>query len=382
MPDPTPAFEVAGVPASNVYQTLVSKGLSQSDASVLLSSWIYQNSTTTFQTFEYAITLAATDPSCASTFTRSFHHADWIDGESVVQAGQTTGELGFNARFHQLEADVDLLGSNVAKAFTCVASLRSSLVALLAEIRAEINRLRAEHNRWNTRFSSLAAIDKVANLGQLAAVQNFMGTTTLGDKLVSAWQTDHGLMLLPAVNTVGIEIVSDQRIQRPAMLASAIAENAKISTAFQGKTVAKADLLTQFGDIQVSGGHTIRELISILPDTSSYPTLDALVDDVSEREAAALRTTGGVGQAVSAALGIEAKVQAIDTAAVDQIKSIPPDVRAALSRQGLDTVGKLAGTTPVQLRLVLAKEGMTGVGPGEIASWTTTAKTLTKIKLA
>ena len=37
---------------------------------------------------------------------QSFKHQDWVDGVSVVQAGQTPGEEGFNDRLHRVENDL------------------------------------------------------------------------------------------------------------------------------------------------------------------------------------------------------------------------------------------------------------------------------------
>ena len=37
-----------------------------------------------------------TEPGCAYTFTRTFEHADWLDFESLVQAGKTPEESGIN----------------------------------------------------------------------------------------------------------------------------------------------------------------------------------------------------------------------------------------------------------------------------------------------
>jgi hypothetical protein len=45
-----------------------------------------------------------------SPYTPSFSHTDWIDNRDRVQAG---GEDGFNARFHALEAEFDLLAAHI-----------------------------------------------------------------------------------------------------------------------------------------------------------------------------------------------------------------------------------------------------------------------------
>lgn len=94
--------------------------------------------------FSYSRTFAAVHASCQSNFVRSFQHADWIDGESVVQAETNSLEEGFNSRFHKIEDDLDALSANVARAFVCLGEQRSELATLLEELRSEINRLHSE----------------------------------------------------------------------------------------------------------------------------------------------------------------------------------------------------------------------------------------------
>jgi hypothetical protein len=120
-------------------EDLTAAGFSGDQAEILVS--ILEVVGQTRRTFDYATSFPALDPNCVATFARSFEHQDWIDGESVVQAEQTTGEEGFNLRFHRIEQDLDRLGGDVAKAFLCMAAMRTSLRYLLDEIRAEINRL-------------------------------------------------------------------------------------------------------------------------------------------------------------------------------------------------------------------------------------------------
>jgi hypothetical protein len=78
--------------------------------------------------------LQAEEPGCAYTFTRTFEHLDWLDFESLVQAGKTPEESGINDRFHKIEADLDALGDNVRRAFACLEALRAQLRVCLNEI--------------------------------------------------------------------------------------------------------------------------------------------------------------------------------------------------------------------------------------------------------
>jgi len=83
--------------------------------------------------------IQATEPGCAYTFTRTFEHADWLDFESLVQAGKTPEESGINDRFHRIEADLDALGDNVRRAFVCLETLRAQLRVCLNEIVSVLN---------------------------------------------------------------------------------------------------------------------------------------------------------------------------------------------------------------------------------------------------
>lgn len=94
--------------------------------------------------FSYSAPFAPSAPACQAAFVRSFVHTDWIDGESVVQAGETTLEEGFNRRFHRIEDDLDALSADVARAFVCLGEQRAALARLLDEIRAEINRINGD----------------------------------------------------------------------------------------------------------------------------------------------------------------------------------------------------------------------------------------------
>src|SRR5262245_22170296 len=123
-------IEVQGKTADEIFNLAIDKGISRSDAAVLVSGWIFENFGRTARTFNYAQAFAAVEAECVARFARSFQHADWIDGESVVQAETTTVEEGFNLRFHRIETDLDALGADVSRAFACLAEMRRSLRSL------------------------------------------------------------------------------------------------------------------------------------------------------------------------------------------------------------------------------------------------------------
>ncbi|MEK8105530.1 hypothetical protein NKG94_11015 [Micromonospora sp. M12] len=81
-----------GVTVTELYEAFTHHGIPASDASVLVSSWIYENVGTAKRVFSYAEAFPAVEPGCAPPpFARTFAHSDWVDGEDVVQAGETPG---------------------------------------------------------------------------------------------------------------------------------------------------------------------------------------------------------------------------------------------------------------------------------------------------
>lgn len=374
-------LEVQGMTTGALYTSLIDRGLTQSEAATLVSSWIFEHFGRTRRVFNYAQSFPAAEPGCVSTFTRTFHHADWVDGESVVQAEQTTGEEGFNQRFHRIEADLDKLGAEVAKTFTCMAAMRQSLRNLLDEVRAEINRLNSDVHECCSRRPDIGIVrEPPPSFVDLLDNNRFLGTTTLGDKLVSLWKTDRGLMMLPAVSTVVTDLLTDGRVKRAGSLARYIAENKLVREVFGDRPVPRRDFVDRFGDDRVREGLTVRELVDILPEQITFRNLDLMIQAVTEREAAALRTSAGTTQAIATAFGIEPTTQKVAEARLDQVKTIPPLARAAMLRRGIDTVGKMAGVNPAELVKLLSDEGVTGITLGDTSEWTATAQTFNLIR--
>jgi hypothetical protein len=81
----------------------------------------------------------ASDAGNGYNFVRTFQHRDWIDGESLVQAGKTPEEGGINERLHKIEADLDALGDNVRRAFIAVETLRAQVSICLNQIVTILN---------------------------------------------------------------------------------------------------------------------------------------------------------------------------------------------------------------------------------------------------
>ncbi|MFI7608157.1 hypothetical protein ACIBTV_23845 [Micromonospora sp. NPDC049366] len=367
-----------GVTVRELYDAFIKGGVLPSDASVMVSSWIYENVGSAKRVFSYAEPFPAVEPGCApAPFVRTFAHADWIDGEDVVQAGQTPGELGFNERFHRIEHDLDHLGTDLAKAFTCLAAMRASLRRLLDEIRAELNRLNAAVHEQKIDGGPLI-IDKIPNYVAALDYGRYMGTTMFLDKKVSIWQTKAGTIILPAVEALGVDVVAGPKLRGGAHVDRYVVEHPDVRERFP-REVKLDEFLRLFGDDELADGRSVRDVLKVLPAESSYPSIEAMISEIGEREAVIVRTTIGAQAAISAALGIEAEIENVADADIAALGSVPTKARAALARSGIGTLGKLADAKPEQV-LAIMKEAQIRADAGDVAEWTGYARTLTKLR--
>jgi hypothetical protein len=368
-----------GVTVGELYETFTAKGINHSDASVLVASWIYENVGTTKRVFNYVEPFPSVEPGCAPPpFSRTFAHADWVDGEDVVQAGQSTGELGFNERFHRIEHDLDHLGTDVAKAFACMAAMRVSLRRLLDEIRAELNRVHTTVHDTGVIDGGVLHIDKIPNYMSALDFGKYMGTTMFLDKKVSIWETKAGTIVLPALETVGVDVVTGPKLKGAGQLSRFVAEHPDVQQRFP-QEVRMDEFLRLYGDEQVADGRLIRDVLKVLPAGSDFRALDAMLAEVGEREAVIVRTTMGAQSAISAALGIESELQTVGDADVAKLGAVPTKARQALARGGINTVAELAKASPERV-LSIMKDNEIRADAGDAAEWTSFAQTLTRLR--
>ncbi len=322
-----------GLTVTELYRMFTEHGIPQSDASVLVSSWIYENVGSAKRVFSYAESFPAVEPGCAPPpFARTFAHTDWIDGEDVVQAGETPGEQGFNERFHRIEHDLDHLGTDLAKAFSCMAAMRVSLRRLLDEIRAEINRLHSTVHE-NKVVPGPYTFEQIPNYISTLDFGKYMGTTMFLDKKVSIWQTKAGTIVLPAVETLGVDVVAGPKVRGAAYLERYAAENGDVRQRFP-REVKLTEFIRYFGKDELADGRTVRDVLKVLPAEAAFQSVDDMFSEVSEREAMIVRTTVGAHSAVSAALGIEAELENVADADIAMLAGVPTKARAALAGAG------------------------------------------------
>jgi hypothetical protein len=357
-----------------VFQTLTKQGLTESQAASFVGEWLVAAYGTADRRFDFKATVAATDPAAVAQFVRSFVHEDWEDGVSMVQASETPGELGFNTRFHRIEADLDALGRDVANSFVSLSALRQQVHDALDEARAELNRLNADVGRLSGPKSPFVAPTSTVFQGGI-----LVGKSKFNGRNMQVWQTSQGMMMLPDLLDVEAEPQANARSQRVGALFQYLAENPTVGRTFP-EGLSKTDLVKKFGGERTGDGTFVRDLVATLPDDVRYKTVDALAQDVADREAAALRTTAGATEAIAASLGTDPKSGDLGTVSVEMLASLAPAARQSLRLAGVDTLAQLSQLTNAQVADIAAKDKSGLFTAGDLARASGQARTVVRLR--
>ena len=401
-------LSINGVSAQQVYTTIKDAGISDADAKILVSNWIYQNYLTLSRSFNYATPFPAAVPACMPTpFARTFAHKDWIDGEDLVQAGQSANDDGFNVRLHQIENDLDALGAKIATVVECMADMRESLRKMFDEVAAELNRLDNDvagtvktPSVVGPAYTGVLANPGYAiNPGIKYAVNpppmytyagsmppgvegdpllNYLGTTMYQERAVSLFNTSQGIMILPAVD-VSSPATVDRRVTSAGAMSRAIQENTQIQQAIRGR-VDKNALVERFGDLLLSNGQTLRDALSVIPAGATYENTRLFLADLSGRMAGALQSTTGLAHQIAATVSAPAGATTIANVDVSGMHELPPEATAALRKAGISTIGQFAGSDLGQVTKLLAGSAA-ALTDGEIAAIHGTAQTLAQVQI-
>ena len=206
-----------------------------------------------------------------------------------------------------------------------------------------------------------------------------MGTTKLFDKDVSVWQTQQGIITLPAVATLGIKAEMTPPITNPGSVAKFVTVDAQAQEVFKNPTTV-GDVKTKLGDKELDNGQQLKDVLAGLPDATPIANADALVNAVADQNAAIIKSTGSTDAAIAGSFtNLGTNVESVAAAPVERLETVPADARAALATAGVDTVGKLADTSPADLATKLTAAGVR-TSAAEVAGWAGTAKTLTRLR--
>jgi hypothetical protein len=349
--------ETIGLDPAALVDQLLTKGLSKYDASRLVNNLVAVNLGQAPRYFTFSAPLPATDPpDCAPKFTRSFSHQDWVDGESVVQAGESADDKGFNWRLNAIAADLDALHADTAQLFACLSGLRQALVQALHDVAAELNRLDTDVAGVSTKVPPETPWHV-----NVADAPQFLGIRELDGNKVTMWKAGGNVVVLPGVNTVGLQDTVSQRLATGGLLSRFADANPQFAQDLAGGQSVKV-LVAKYGSQDLGDGRTVAQGLAVLPPDASYANPQAAVDAVNTQEQAFLRSTVGSVDAVSAVVGVTsagAPLAGVSPVAIaSAVSGVPADVGSALTRAGLTTVDDVAGVPPDQLVTRLGEQGV------------------------
>jgi hypothetical protein len=376
------SINFAGVTVDTLFTELQEVGVTPSDAQILAAAWILENVGRTQRVFNFQQDFPAEESECQPDFDRTFDHQHFIDGETVVAASASAVDQGFNWRFDRITDDLDALHADVAKAFQCMAEMRQSLRVLLDEIRAELNRLNSDvhdccHGQGGGGSGVGPVVGSIGLQGGLLAMANYLGPGEFNDQTVSIWQTQQGVMMLPAVQSIGVEAVTGPRIQKAGKLMMFVEENPKVRETFPD-SVSVEEFTKVFADTTTSDGTPIPQIIDILPTGAKYESLEVMADTIAEFEATYLKTTDGARAAIAQAFDLQTGLDKVSEASIVSFQSIPVKARNVLLRHDIDTVGKIADADIREIVALLNREGVQAK-TSEAANWKGIASTLARI---
>lgn len=340
-------LQFGGITANQVLKQLTDAKIGDDDAKRFVAGWVWENAFGVGRRFDYGRPFPAVDPAPApAAFVREFQHADWTDGESTVQAGETPTEQGFNERFHKIERDLDRLGALDASFAAALAAMRASLHGALEDVRAEVNRINAD-------IADLRAGKGTAvGPAKFDPGPKFVGATRFFDKQVQVWQTAEGhTFTIPIVETVALP--PSAAVTRAPKVAEVLGRDADIRAAFPA-AVKVSDLVEKFGDRRTADGVPLADVLAAVPADQSFASLDAVVSDLSDRDAALLRGIGA-DAGVRTTLGVAAGQGG--TAPVGRVEGVSARVSDALGAANLHTVADVAAATPEKLTAAAAARG-------------------------
>jgi hypothetical protein len=137
---------VYGVPAHTIVDALRGAGVAEDDVIAVLGRAIARSSglgpeSVETPPFVFQTNVPQLAPQCELHFEPTFAHPDFIDGVTVVQAGETPTEIGFNRRFHAIEDDLGGVAEALRTVSNCIKELRLELFGVVQELQVKITTL-------------------------------------------------------------------------------------------------------------------------------------------------------------------------------------------------------------------------------------------------
>ncbi len=370
MAEVSDTLSLQGQSPEAVYKTLTEKGVSDYAATTIVGQWIIANGGYGRRTFSYSEPVPPEDSDCAPTFVRSFVHTDWVDGVSVVQAGMTSGEEGFNDRLHRIENDLDALSADIKRLFGCLSELRAAVAKALSESANELNQIDGDISQlWE-------AVRQQGHGGTIVPdTPKYLGLTKYFDQAVNVWQTEQGIYTLPAVQQV--EQAGVGPVNSAGNFAKYVLSNATLEQRFSSGPVTVQSIVESNGKDPIdASGTTVSQALSVLPATAQFASLEAMTEALAGSNAAVIRATGSTDSVLASSFtNLASGVTTVAAAPVERLQSVSPEAAGALAKAGITTVGALAKATPAAVQTALTNAGLASTA-ADASALTGVARTL------
>lgn len=356
---------IHGVQSSVLEQSLKKQGYSTAQVASLVSATLAGVSYATPTAFRFATSVEATDPQCQITYRRTFAHDDWTDGRSRVQAGTTPDELGFNARFHALESELDAVAAQFDGVGRCLAGLRADLHGIARELESVLSTLRREVAELRREQSPV-----LPKLENWARTQRVIGYQTVADGSTKILlQKGEEVTFLDAKNFVAKftqTFEPGRDVKETARDLGRVAGALEVDDAVRRRVafgVTRDELVEELGGrlLDLDGQAVLlADVLADVPGAVRFTSVQELSDAVAT--AAVNRTAGGdAGQVRAEVLAPalqDATAAKVREAEVTALVTVSPETSSVVTAAGFTTIGKLAETSAGELVRAASKAGL------------------------
>lgn len=359
---------IDGVSTAEVASTLQAAGLAERRIGEILGYW-YVGATgrTKPADVDLSSLVHREDPACEVTYERQFAHEDWFDGEDRVQAAATPEELGFNARFHAIENDLDAIAAQLAGLGACAAGLRGDLVAVVRALESRLNVM--AHQIYELGADVRPVKPGGGGLGVL-------GTVKIGDKeaYITNYGNDFRLVEFEGstIGTGGRQVVTEPpRVfvpgtVRPVDVVEIVAGledvlSTPVLRDLVGRGTTVADLRTVGDAVTLPGGISLASVIAGMPAGTRLEGVDGALETITAHVAASLPA-----ETAEAATAEVLTDDTLRTGSADAVGAasgggigLSATTLTVLGAAGLDvTIGGLAGASTRMLAGELSEQGL------------------------
>lgn len=315
--------------------------------------------------FDFATDVQAEDAAAVITYQRQFEHEDWIDGEDRVQASTTAEEMGFNARFHSIEAEFDAIRAQFLRLQTVVVDLRADLSGIVRELESKLTALERglhELRAEKTKDAGPAILGTIKVKDQMA----YMVKTGDDVQLLEYSAASLGGKIPQPPRDIKVEGRYRAETVRPEELVEIVASLEELTTApivlelLERGDATVGELLSLGGTTVLSSGVSLASVLAGIPADTELKGQAGAVATIAEQLVAGLpdeqrtKVLEGVVSDAEVRVATAAKVERASAEAV----GLSTVIAGALAGAGLDaTVGGLARSTTAEIAGKLAGTG-------------------------